>query len=277
MIVSIVIITYGHENYVKAALEGVLMQECNFPIEIIISNDASPDNTNEIITKIIESNKTGIPINYTYQNKNLGMMDNFLWALNQAKGKYVAYCEGDDYWTDPYKLQKQVDFFEANPDFSICFTDYSILEQGNESFKTSNISRTLQSRDEFDLEDIIRNNFIPTLTVMYRKSFGEFPSNFSCLFPGDWPLHILNAQYGKIKFLPIVSAVYRKHDTGVCSSSKPIENYKKYLKSLVLIQGWFKESNFSIKHAFILARIKIYKDILKYYSKIILKSVKNYN
>jgi len=268
MLVSVVIITYAHENYIRAALEGILMQKCNFPFEIILSNDASPDNTNELLKNIIESNKTGVRIDYTQHKKNLGMMGNFVWALNKAKGKYIAYCEGDDYWIDPNKLQKQVDFLESNHDFSICFTDYSILEEANQDFKSSQISRVLRSRNVFGLEDIIRNNFIPTLTVMYRNSFAKFPSNFEYLFPGDWPLHILNAQYGKIKFLPIVSAVYRKHNGGVCSSSKPIDNYKRYLNSLVLIQGWFKDADDSIKYAFLVARIKIYLDILKYYVKL---------
>ncbi len=268
MLLTICLITYNHANYIARAIEGVLEQQTDFEWNLLIADDCSTDGTKEIIKsyKLQHPNK----INILLQEKNIGAASNWLELITTPKSKYIAYFEGDDYWTDPNKLQQQVNFLEANPNFSICFTDYCILKQGNEELKTSNIYNNLKTRNEFGLHDVIRNNFIPTLTVMYRNSFHEFPSNFRNLFPGDWPLHILNAQYGKIKFLPIVTAVYRLHGDGVCSSSKPIENYKKYLKSLVLIQEWFKDADFSLKIAFLIAKINIYKDILKYYVKIII-------
>lgn len=117
--VSVVMITYNHEKFIKEALESVFSQKTNFQYEIIISNDCSTDNTDEVIKKIIDKNENGNLINYTNHKNNKGMIPNFLWSIQQAKGKYIALCEGDDYWTDPYKLQKQVDFLEANPDYSI--------------------------------------------------------------------------------------------------------------------------------------------------------------
>ena len=108
--VSVVMITYNHEKFIKEALESIFSQKTNFHYELIISNDCSTDNTDEVIKKIIDKNENGSLINYTNHHKNKGMIPNFLWSIQQAKGKYIALCEGDDYWTDPYKLQKQVDF-----------------------------------------------------------------------------------------------------------------------------------------------------------------------
>ena len=151
--VSVVMITYNHEKFIKEALESIFSQKTNFHYELIISNDCSTDNTDEVIKKIIDKNENGSLINYTNHHKNKGMIPNFLWSIQQAKGKYIALCEGDDYWVDPYKLQKQVDFLEANPDYSIhsglaITSDNKIIGNKNKSsfllqnFYTSNTSLT---------------------------------------------------------------------------------------------------------------------------------------
>ena len=114
LMVSVVMITYGHENYIEQAIKGVLMQECDFQYELIIANDCSPDNTDRIVQKIIDNTNNADRIKYVRHTVNKGMTANFLWTLQQASGKYIAICEGDDYWTDPLKLQKQVDLLEVN-------------------------------------------------------------------------------------------------------------------------------------------------------------------
>ena len=121
-IVSVVMITYNHEKYIQQAVEGVLMQQTDFPIELIIADDASPDQTEKIVTTIKKKHPNGNWIKYTRHLQNKGMTENFMWALGQAQGKYIALCEGDDYWTDPYKLQKQVDFLEANEEYGLVAT-----------------------------------------------------------------------------------------------------------------------------------------------------------
>ena len=105
--VSVVMITYGHEKFIREAIEGVLMQECDFEVELILANDCSPDQTDSVIQDIIKNHPKGCWIKYIRQENNIGMMPNFIFALKQCKGKYIALCEGDDYWTDPLKLQKQ--------------------------------------------------------------------------------------------------------------------------------------------------------------------------
>ena len=124
-LVSVVMITYNHEKYIQQAIEGVLMQKINFHIELIIADDTSPDQTENIVKKIIVEHPNGHWIKYTKHKFNKGVSKNFTWALKQAKGKYIALCEGDDYWTDPLKLQKQVDFLEENENIGLVSTQRS--------------------------------------------------------------------------------------------------------------------------------------------------------
>ncbi len=130
--ISIIMVTYGHEKYIREAIEGILMQRGDFNFELIIANDASPDATNQIVSEILKNHTNSDKICYIEQEKNIGMMPNFIFALQQAQGDYIALCDGDDYWTDPYKLQKQVDFLEANPDYVLSFHKVKILKPNGE-------------------------------------------------------------------------------------------------------------------------------------------------
>ena len=116
--VSVVMITYGHEDYIAEAIEGVLRQVVDFPVELIIADDCSADNTESIVQGFIQNHPNGHWINYTKHEKNKGMIPNFLWALEKAEGEFVALCDGDDYWTSSNKLQIQVNFLVKN--LSLC-------------------------------------------------------------------------------------------------------------------------------------------------------------
>src|ERR1035437_6654292 len=122
-IVSVIMITYMHENFIRQAIESVLIQETKFRFESIIADDCSPDKTPEIVNEIISTHSKGYRIKYFRQKENLGMNSNGIFALSKCIGKYIALCEGDDYWTDPYKLQKQVIFLETNSHIAGCFHD----------------------------------------------------------------------------------------------------------------------------------------------------------
>jgi len=229
--VSVAMITYGHEEYIKQAIEGVLMQECNFEIELIIANDSSPDNTDNVIKKIIQNHPKSYCIKYTKHDENIGMMPNFVWDLNQCNGKYIALCEGDDYWTDPLKLQKQVDFLEKNDDFSLCFHKIKILKKKRlvKDFITNN------RKDITTINDIARINYIHTPSVLFRNGLiKEFPSWYLLGPNGDHPLYILLAQYGKIKFIDSFMAVYRVHSGGVWSLQR--KNNLPIIKKTIVVQ-----------------------------------------
>lgn len=118
-LLSVVIITYNHESFIAQTIEGVLMQQVNFPIELIIAEDCSTDNTRKICEEYAKEYPEIIRL-ITTQN-NVGAIKNEHRAMIATKGKYLAFCEGDDYWTDPLKLQKQVDFMELHPEYSVTF------------------------------------------------------------------------------------------------------------------------------------------------------------
>lgn len=215
--VSVVMLTYGHQHYIEQAINGVFLQKTDFPVELIIANDCSPDKSDDIIRKTIRYVPEHITVKYTSHPHNIGMMANFIWALKQARGKYVAICEGDDYWTDPLKLQKQVEFLEKNPDFSIHCHNFK-TQDGDIVNTTSHFDR-LNPKSEMNILDLSKNNVIPTLTAVYRNQEVTFP-DWSLQSPlGDLILFMQVAKQGKIKYLNEKMAVYRQN-VGVWSGKK---------------------------------------------------------
>lgn len=235
--ISVVMITYGHEKYIHEAIEGVLLQQANFPIELIIANDCSPDNTDKIVQNIISSNTTKIKIIYFKHEKNIGMMPNLIFALEKAKGKYIAICEGDDYWVDNEKLQKQFDFLELNSSFSACFTDVSLLKE--DKF-TPNALKEKHKKNS-DAISIFYNTWIPTLTLVFRNSMlmKPLPKQFNKVFNGDLFLFYLLAQKGEIAYLDLITGVYRQHENGVWSGANRLQQLNKSIVSLKLMNSFF--------------------------------------
>lgn len=225
MTVSVLMLTYNHEKYIAQAIEGVMMQKVDFYFELIIGDDCSTDKT----TKIIQEYKNKFPdiIKPILRTENIGAGNNYVDINKKAKGKYIAHCEGDDYWTDPNKLQKQVDFLEANPDYVISYTDYSQTVEGSGQFD----DRTnLYYKETLGINDLLQHNYISTLTCVFRNNlFKEFPKEFYNLKVGDWPLHMLNAMHGKIKYhRGWITGVYRIHDGGIWSGQQKIIKYIAY-------------------------------------------------
>jgi len=208
-------ITYGHEKYIRQAIESILTQECNFNYELIVANDCSPDLTDEIINEIIRNNPKGNLIKYVNRSQNIGMQLNYIDAYQNCKGKYIATCEGDDYWTDPLKLQKQVDFLEGNPEYAISFHKVDVLQDGiiKEDTITAKVPETTT------IKDLARGNYIHTCSVVYRNNlFAELPEYFKESPVGDYFLHLLNARFGMIKCFEETMGVYRVYGTSVWSS-----------------------------------------------------------
>ena len=114
-LVSISCITYNHQDFIEECLNGFFIQQCNFDVELVISDDKSTDGTVKVIERCLQRKPDNFTIRFTAHETNMGAAPNFVWCMEQCAGKYIALCEGDDYWTDPHKLQKQVDFLEANP------------------------------------------------------------------------------------------------------------------------------------------------------------------
>ncbi len=216
-LVSISCITYNHEKYIKQCLDGFLMQKTNFDFEILIHDDASTDKTADIIREY--EKKYPDKFRCIYQTENQyskgvrGIMARFNFP--RAQGKYIALCEGDDYWTDPYKLQKQVDFLENNKEYVLCGTDVKRInvKTGKEMIiKEKYFGEVTQT-------DILQRNRFSTCTVMIKNmdvSKILFP-NFNKFKVGDWPLWNSLLRYGKGMNLPDVTAQYNIHDKGMVS------------------------------------------------------------
>jgi glycosyltransferase involved in cell wall biosynthesis len=222
--VSVVMITYGHEQFIKQAIEGVLMQQTDFEVEFIIANDCSPDNTNSVVDQLRENHPNSKWIIYTRHTKNKGMTSNFIWALQQAKGKYIAVCEGDDYWTDTLKLQKQVDFLEKNDDYNIVWTKFNKIDRIGQLIE-SDLPKFQSTLADVTAENLLEIYRTWTLTVMFRSSvFNNVDFNkFKYLKDNTvYFLALKNNALGKV--LDLNTANYRVHDTGVWSSNSDFQN-----------------------------------------------------
>jgi glycosyltransferase len=268
-LVSVIMITYGHEKYIQKAIEGVFLQKTNFPIEFIIANDCSPDNTDELVKEIIKKSPPNIQVRYTKHEANKGMNPNFIWAYQQALGKYVAVCEGDDYWTDENKLQKQVDFLEQNPDYSV--SCHNIFLLNGDTLSSESPYDKENTQETYTLNDLASRNLIPTLSVVFRY----FDINFSDWYlsspMGDYPLMLWIAQKGKIKYFKEKMAVYRQN-VGVWSGKKI--NYE---NSFIMFDGLIEhfKDNTAVKKNLKKHKDKYIKAML--YSKSFSKVIKDKN
>ena len=163
--ISVIMVTYNHEKYIIQAMEGVLMQKCDFKFEVLIHDDASTDNSSEIIREY-ELKYPDI-IKPIYQKVNQYSQKKNIWGdfqFSRAKGEYIAICEGDDYWIDPMKLQKQIDFLENNKDYQMVFSRCE--ELGNKGARKINIC---YNKEYFDT-DIFNQWLIPTASVLFRNN-----------------------------------------------------------------------------------------------------------
>lgn len=213
-LVSIICNTYNHVNYIRQCLDGFLMQETNFPIEILVHDDASTDGTADIVREYEDKYPDLIkPIYQTENQYSKGVKVSLKYQYSRAKGKYIALCEGDDYWTDPLKLQKQVDLLENNHEFVMCshFRELYHQEYNNFSF-SENLTYV-----EYDLNNLIVGDwFYQPVTVVFRNIVSDLLLDKHTINT-DVVLYYHLLQQGKGVCLPEVMAVYRLHNGGVWS------------------------------------------------------------
>ena len=211
-LVSIFSLAYNHEAFIEKAIESWLMQRTNFRFEAVIGEDNSTDRTREIVFAYAE--KYPDIIRVVTSDSNVGMRANSQRTRDACKGKYLAFCEGDDYWTDPTKLQQQVDFLEANPDFSICFHDAIVL--WDDKSKIPDYFVPKNQKEVSTTEDVIENWFIPTASMILRKDYiEELPDWMKHVYNGDWAIQLILSTKGKIKYIDELMSVYRKNEGGM--------------------------------------------------------------
>lgn len=224
--VSIVATTHNQEAYVRETFDGFVSQQTDFPLEIIVADDASTDSTREIIQEYTDRYPDLFrPI---LRPENLGLNANLRDALSAARGEYIALCEGDDYWTDPLKLSKQVAVLDDHPETAVCFHPVRVIWTGvGHSDETFAVLFARKMEETFfpkfppalwagnrSLEVLISRNFIQTNSVMYRRlpRYDDIPAD---VMPLDWYLHVRHAVHGDIAMLPETMAVYRRHPHGM--------------------------------------------------------------
>lgn len=249
-------ITYNHEKFIAEAIEGVVMQKTNYQFELVIGEDCSTDNTRAICIEY--QKKYPDIIRLRLPETNQGMMLNWINNINSGRGKYIALCDGDDYWTDPYKLQKQVDFMEANPDFAMCSHKVHTLMCGH---LDENIE---MERDVLTTTDIIKKDWgLLTASILFRKEAHKTPDWYYTVKNGDYALQLIVSLSGKIKFLPDYMAIYRQHLGGMSSTLKPL-NQAAWM--VYLLHEFNTYTNGSYKRT-IIERIKRMYKIQIYYAK----------
>ena len=225
-IVSICCLAYNHAKYIRQCLDGFIMQKTNFAFEVLIHDDASTDGTADIIREY-ELRYPGIikPIYQKYNQYSKGVKVNAKYNYSRAQGKYIALCEGDDYWIDPLKLQKQVDYLEIHGSCALVHTNFMYLyEQKNKEYidkKQNDYNNTIlkYNNKEIQLKILDNNTYrVTTVTAMFRKESyllakEKYPLLFSSSFlMGDTQLWIALLEFGDIYYFPEVTSVYRKHE-----------------------------------------------------------------
>lgn len=242
--VSVLIITYNHEKYITQAVESALQQEVSFPYEIVIGEDVSTDRTREIVLALQKKHPDRIRVmlrdaatSERDRARGFGGKTNFVQGLQDCRGEYVALLDGDDYWTDPHKLQKMLDFLESHPECSVAFHDAMMFYEGSEA------SRRFYPPDLKEiasLEDMLTTNGFPIpCTAMFRAKFlGKFPDCFDTVLNGDWMLFVLLAEHGNLGYINEVMAAYRVHEGGIWSRLDPTQGTRENIKTYETIDAY---------------------------------------
>lgn len=234
-LVSVIVLTYNHENYIEKCLRSIISQKVNFNFEIIIGEDESNDKTRQICLNFANRYKKLIRL-FLRKREDVYKIDgvvtgkyNSVASQLASRGKYIAFCDGDDFWVDTYKLQKQVDFLKKHKDCSYVFTRKKVLKKdGTLMSEKKNDLTTL-----FDLHYLLKKNIMPsTQTIMFTKNAlpKKMPDLFWNAFNGDWILLFLLTHKSKIGFINEETAVYRQ-DVGIISKTKNSIKFKNGLET----------------------------------------------
>lgn len=221
VMVSICCTAYNHEKYISDALEGFVNQKTNFPYEVLVHDDASTDRTAAIIREYEQKYPDLLNVIYQKENqysKGVGILEDIL--CTNAKGKYIALCEGDDYWTDPLKLQKQVDYMEEHPDCHLCFTNGKREEAGtitDRIIPCTHVSRIVYKPGDadYDMGEMAQLEVIPTASMLFRtEDIRSFPKFSPDAFTGDLALRLYMSGLGYAHCIDEDTCVYRAQIPG---------------------------------------------------------------
>lgn len=219
-ILSVCLITYNHEKYIRQAIDSVLNQKVDFEFELVIADDCSTDSTRSILLEYKQ--KYSHFIHLILQEKNVGPARNWLDLLRFPRSKYIAYFEGDDFWTDPHKLQKQIDFLDANPEYNFCIHKVAILEDGR-SYDHTFLPPVSREANFYTFENLLHHWEIQTSSFVYRNTetlLSDLMVLINDLPFGDIAIAYLLASQGKVHYIDEVMSCYRIHQTSSTAPQK---------------------------------------------------------
>ena len=265
-IVSICCVTYNHEKYLAQCLEGFVIQKTNFKFEILVHEDASTDKTASIL-KEYELKYPNL-FRCVYQTENQFLIQNTLTNIlfPMAKGKYIALCEGDDHWTDPLKLQKQVDFLEENPSLVGCFHNSICVDENSTIIEQQYFKKT--DKKQYSQEDCLKvlHSSYSTAALIFKANAIQGQLELFSKIGSDFILDIFITNYGDLYYLDENMSAYRIHSGGIWQGSSDVYNLKVILERFLFL---YNEKLYKQKY-----NDYLWTSILKYYDRII-KLTKN--
>lgn len=237
-------LVYNHEPYLRDCLEGFVMQKTNFLFKAVVHDDCSTDGSAAIIREYAEKYPDIIEPIYETENqyfKKGGALGKIMNAASLGRSEYIAYCEGDDYWADPFKLQKQVDFLDENPDYSMCFSACKILNEKN--LYTPLKGENIEDRD-YDSSELMQNWIVPTASIMVRADVAQddrLTKPDSRKKNGDIIIVLTAADHGKVRGMRDALVVYRVHPGGITYWQRSGEAQKRHLRGYYNHYTYIKE------------------------------------
>ena len=223
-LVSICMISYNVEAYIAEAIEGVLIQEVDFPYELVIGDDCSKDGTAAIAREYASKHPDKIRL-LAFED-NMGIAGNTARTLEECHGKYIAICDSDDVWVDPQKLQKQVDFLEQHPNYGVVYTDVETVSEDGKVIADPEMEEVRRWYAEGDVFfQLLKGNFISNSSTVFRREFldDHVISPYRNYFVQDYILWVHIASQAKIRFFPEKMSLYRKHSSGVTVGTPKIK------------------------------------------------------
>jgi glycosyltransferase involved in cell wall biosynthesis len=206
--VTVIIVTYNHERFIRQAIDSVLMQQADFPYDVIILEDCSTDRTREIVLAYQQAHPANIRVvlSRTNQCNNAELMK----AIQASTSPFVALLDGDDYWTSTTKLRRQVEYLEQHPECALCFHNVYLVH--DDEAREPEPANSPGQKEISTLEDLLEGNFVSTCSGLLRRSWlGDIPAGYVDDPCADWSLFVLAAQHGHIAYLNDIMAVYRQH------------------------------------------------------------------
>lgn len=236
MKVSVSVVTYQHATTARQAIDSVLLQETDFDFEVVIGDDASTDGTREILESYHDYAPASVKTLLRRDNAGDAGLTNVMATIDAAEGEYIAFLDGDDYWTDAAKLQKQADFLDAHPECTVCAHRVEHLHDNGRSALSPNAP---QGSGSYDVGALILRNFAPKISTMVRRSaLDDLPGWYRStrIASADWLLNVLAGRHGRIGFLDQVMAVHRIHGASVMAGHGAVRMLSDKLKAIAVLQ-----------------------------------------